>query len=379
MSTVVEELDGVVDPTGAPAAAGEEPGALRDARQVAEYYYQRGWTDGLPVAPCTEEAIEQFLARTSRDPDEPVLVMAHLNRMCTVREAAINAIMAGCLPEYFPVVLAAWDSLHALGVGPSALWQSTSGSAPFLVVNGPVIDEIGINAAGNVFGSGFRANATIGRAIRLATLNVFQLKPHLLDQATQASPAKYTCCIGENEPQNPWAPFHEEYGFSREDSTVTAMLIRGTLYMEARHTSDPEQLLADFADSLSRTGRNAGQSCLVLSPGHARVLAEAGWSKADVREYLRDNAVRPIADMDRAGKGGVSRQRGYLLPIEHPDAMNPGGKREPYRFVRQPEDVFIVVAGADNAGVSTIVEIIAPNSTSGTGRQAPVPVKVETA
>ena len=383
MSNFVEVLTGVTDPTGALSTAGgiDNAGAsavTRNARDVSEFYYRQGWTDGLPVVPCTDDILAEFLAQTSRDPGEAVLTMPHLNRQCTVREAAVNAIMAGCLPEYFPVVLAAWDSLDALGVGPSGLWQSTTGSAPFLVVNGPVIKKLEINAAGSIFGSGFRANATIGRAIRLATLNVFQLRPHLLDQATQGSPAKYTCCIAENEPENPWNLFHEEYGFSREDSAVTAMLIRGTMYMEARQTSDPVQLLTDFADSLSRTGRaSSGQSCLVLSPEHAGVLAGAGWGKPDIRQFLYEHSVRSVEHMDRVGKGGVSRQHGYMVPIDHPDAAVSEGEREPYRFVRSPDDVLIVVAGAYNAGVSTIVEIIAPKKHSGQGRWRTVPVKVE--
>src|SRR5438094_21631 len=138
-------------------------------------------------------------------------------RVCTVRRAAINAVMAGCRPEYFPTVIAAWDAFRVQGIGTSALWQSTTGSAPFLLVNGPVRERIGVNSKGNIFGSGFRANATIGRAIRLTCINAFGLRPHLLDQATQGTPAKYTACIAENEEDSPWPALHTDFGLQPSD------------------------------------------------------------------------------------------------------------------------------------------------------------------
>ena len=132
-------------------------------RQAMEYYDGQGWTDGLPVVPVTESYLASFLAQAGRDPDDVLLDMPHLNRALTVRLAAINAALAGCRPEYFPVVLAAWESLVAEGYVGRAIWQSTTGTAPFLIVNGPVRERLGLNSTGNVFGSGFRANATIGR------------------------------------------------------------------------------------------------------------------------------------------------------------------------------------------------------------------------
>ncbi len=155
--------------------------AVQDA---IERCYEKGWTDGLPVVPCTEELLAPFLAQTDRNPDEVLLAMPHLNRTCTLRRAAINAVMAGCRPEYFPTVLAAWDAFRAQGIGTSALWQSTTGSAPFLLVNGPVRERIEVNSKANIFGSGFRANATIGRTIRLTAINAFGLRSGVLDQAT---------------------------------------------------------------------------------------------------------------------------------------------------------------------------------------------------
>lgn len=335
------------------------------AQQMIESAFAAGWTDGLPTVPCSPRLLAEFLERTSRDPEEVVMRMTHLNRQCTVREAAVNAIMAGCLPEYFPVVLAALDSLEALGVGPSALWQSTTGTAPFIIVNGPIRNELQINSQGNIFGSGFRANATIGRTIRLITLNVFMLRPHLLDQATQASPAKYTCCIAENEEASPWPAFHEEFGFAANDSTVATMLIRGTLYMESRQTSNPEQLANDFVDSIVRTGRilgDGGTTCLVLSPEHARVFGDANWSKADIRSYIFDHATRTIPELNHVGKGAISRRTRWRVPQDHPDAILPEDPSQPHPVLKNVDAIDILVAGADNAGVSTIVENFGPSA-----------------
>jgi len=269
-----------------------DPSFVEDAaglRQAMEYYDGQGWTDGLPVVPVTESYLASFLAQAGRDPDDVLLDMPHLNRALTVRLAAINAALAGCRPEYFPVVLAAWESLVAEGYVGRAIWQSTTGTAPFLIVNGPVRERLGLNSTGNVFGSGFRANATIGRAIRLGAINAFGLRPHELDQATQGTPAKYTACIAENEEQSPWPALHTESGLDAADSAVTAMVIRSCVHIEARHTREPGQLATDLAGTIARTGaliHETISAALVLSPEHARLFGAAGWSKADVRQAV---------------------------------------------------------------------------------------------
>ena len=242
-------------------------------RQAMEYYDGQGWTDGLPVVPVTESYLASFLARAGRDPDDVLLDMPHLNRALTVRLAAINAALAGCLPEYFPVVLAAWESLVAEGY--------------------------------------------VGRAIRLGAINAFGLRPHELDQATQGTPAKYSACIAENEEQSPWSSLHTEFGLTAADSAVTAMVIRSCVHIEARHTRVPEQLAADLAGTIARTGaliHETISAALVLSPEHARLFGAAGWSKADVRQAVYERAVlswpsswRRARRPCRAGPGGGCR------------------------------------------------------------------------
>jgi hypothetical protein len=340
--------------------------ALSGEQSGIDYCYEQGWTDGLPVVPCGPGQLAAMLARVDREEGEVLLGMPQLNRAVTVRLAAINAVMAGCLPEYFPTVVAAWDSLREEGYPRKGIWQSTTGTASLLLVNGPVRDRIGINSAGNLFGPGFRANATIGRAIRLTAINALGLHPHELDQATQGTPAKYTCCIGENEEESPWAPLHVDCGLRPEESAVTAMTIRSTVHVEARHTAVPEQLLLDLAGTAARTGALLHQSvsaCLVLCPEHARLLAGAGWTKRDVAEFVHEHSFLPREQLDRVGKGAVSRTSRWRVPADHPDAEDDAAQvagREGVHALTSPEAVLVVVAGAANSGVSAVVETFGP-------------------
>jgi hypothetical protein len=337
-----------------------------EIRRAMEYYAERGWTDGLPVVPVTESYLAEFLATTSRDPDEVLMPMPHLNRSLTVRLAAINAALAGCLPEYFPVVVAAWEAFLKDGMVSRAIWQSTTGTAAFVVVYGPVRQRIGLNSRGNVWGSGFRANATIGRAIRLGAINALGLRPHVFDQATQGTPAKYSCCIAENEEDSPWPSLAADNGIGPDDSAVSAAVIRSVLHIEARHTTVPEQLAADLADSLCRTGalvRARASGYVVLNPEHARLLDKAGWSKQDLRQAIVERGSRTYRQLAAAGKEAVAGGTGWRLPADHPDAIPqtpPEDPDSPVQLILSPDAVHIVVAGAPNAGVSSIVETFGP-------------------
>lgn len=342
-----------------------------DAEQVLgalEYYFAQEWTDGLPVVPVTESLLARFLAATPRDPAEVLFTIRHLGRSLTVRSAAVNAALAGCRPEYFPLVIAAWEAVAAEPHPARGIWQSTTGTAPFLVVNGPVRDELDINCRGNIFGSGSRANATIGRAIRLGCINVFGLRPHQLDQATQGNPSKYAAVIGENEEQSPWEPFHVEHGHAVDDSVATMFVIRSVMHVEARHTAVPEQLARDFIDTITRSGaliHEYTSALLVLVPEHAALFADAGWSKADLREFIFENATRPRAELAAVGKDALSTRTRWRLASTHPDAIpdTASGTDTPdtVRLLSHPGSVQIVVAGADNAGVSAIVEVFTLN------------------
>jgi len=337
---------------------------IDEVRRVMEDYAERGWTDGLPVMPVTESVLDEFLALTDLPPEEVLLAMPHLDRACTVRTAAINAAMAGCLPEYFPVVLAAWRALDLEGYVGRAIWQSTTGTAPMLLVNGPVRERIGLNSQGNVFGSGFRANATIGRAIRLTAINAFGLRPHELDQATQGNPAKYTACIAENEEQSPWPAFHVEHGFDAHASTVTAMTMRSVVHIEARHTTVPEQLALDLADTIRRTGaliHETISACVALGPEHAELFAGAGWSKDDLRRFVFEHALNLRATLAAVGKDAVSGQTRWRLSSAHADAVPDSvADQDQVKVLGSEQALQIVVAGAHNSGVSAVIETFGP-------------------
>ncbi|HEX5370993.1 MAG TPA: hypothetical protein VFY10_16435 [Dehalococcoidia bacterium] len=322
------------------------PVDLRRAREAIEYYYENGWTDGLPVVPPIQEFVDEFLATTRRDPNEVILEQAHLDRKCTIRQAAINAVMAGCKPEYFPVVLAALDAFRQIDGG-GGMMQSTTGQALVLIVNGPIRNKLEVNCTGNIFGSGDRANATIGRAVRLIVLNVMEIRPHDIDQSTQGTPAKYSCCFGENEEESPWAPLHVDLGYAPEASTVTAQLIRSDLHVEHRSTQTPEHILNSLADSLSYAGaiyeappyNRSNGGIIVLGPEHAAIIAAGGWTKDCVRDYLYEHYGKTMRDLRSYGKV-------IGLENEPDDAFIISAK--------SAEALLIVVAGASNAGVSTV-------------------------
>jgi hypothetical protein len=328
--------------------------ALRDAVELG---YENDWSDGLPVVPATRSRTDEFLATTARAPEEVIGRMDHLGRTVTVELAAINAVMAGCRPEYFPVVLAAWDALMLERSARGGGWQSTSGPAPLLVVNGPIAAELGVNGAGGVFGPGFRANATIARAIGLIVRNALGIHPHVLEQATQGLPGRWSLCVAENTEASPWKPLCTDGGLREGANAVSAMLLRTSEFVDNRHTGDAERLLADFADTMSRTGAwifTHGGAGIVFCPEHARLLDKAGMSKQDVREWLAHRCGRTVTEFARVGKDGLGDNG-----VRHEATTE---TRRPQGFDRllrsaEPASLPIAVAGAANAGISMVVRI----------------------
>jgi len=329
------------------------------AREAIEHCHAQGWTDGLPVVPATEEAVAEFLATVDRDPEEVIGVQSHLDPRVTVGQAAVNAVMAGCLPEYFPLVLAAWAALTGEPAAQGGAWQSTSGPSPLLVVNGPIRQRLGVNSAGGVLGPGFRPNATVPRALGLLVRNGFGIRPQQLEQATQGVPGRWQLLIGENEELSPWEPFSVAGGVPAGSDAVSAMLIRDCEYVDNRHTEDPEALLRDLADTLARTGAYLGikhsTGGLVLGPEHAQQLAAAGFGRADVQQWLFDAAVRSQADLRAVGKESHDAEPG-------PDPMP---------MMPSPAEIPVIVAGAANAAISMVFRPFGWSTWS--GRSVPVP------
>jgi hypothetical protein len=343
------------------------------AQAAIEHCYDQGWSDGLPLVPASRPLVDRFLAATDRTPDEVIGRLAQVDRSVTVELAAINAAMAGCRPECFPVVLAAWDALMRERATGGGGWQSTSGPAPLIVVNGPVRDALGFNKAGGVFGPGFRANATVPRAIGLIVRNALGIHPHVFEQATQGLPGRWSICVAENEEESPWEPLSAEAGLPAGTSAVSATLLRTSEFVDNRHTAGAEQLLADFADTISRTGawifRHASAG-IVFCPEHAQMLAGAGFGRAEVRAWLAEHCGRTVSDLARAGKDGLGDNG-----VRHADGARPEG------FDRLLPDgdrtqLLIAVAGARNAGISMVVRLF--SGWSGTPVPVPVPVPVTT-
>ncbi len=332
------------------------------AQQAIEYCYEQDWSDGLPLVPVSQPLLDRFLAQTSRGPLEVIGSLEATGRDCTVQLAAINAAMAGCKPEYFPVVLAAFEALMLERAARGGGWQSTSGPAPLIVVNGPVRGELAFNGAGGAFGPGFRANATVARSVGLIVRNVFGVKPHVLEQATQGLPGRWSACIAENEEESPWEPLSVEAGQPAGASAVSATLLRTCEFVDNRHTQDAEQVLWDFADTISRTGALIFRdtSCgVVFCPEHAQLLAAAGFSKAGVKDWLIEHCGRSGADLRRAGKDGVSENNVRFAADRAAPAMTGDGDAGGgfTRILPSRQHVPIVVAGARNAAISMVVRV----------------------
>ena len=350
------------------------------AQEAIEYCYQQDWSDGLPLVPVSQPLLEAFLAQTSRGPQEVVGSLEQVGRECTVELAAINSGMAGCRPEYFPVVLAAFEALMLDRAARGGGFQSTSGPAPLIVVNGPVRGALGFNGGGGAFGPGFRPNATVARAVGLIVRNVFGIKPQVLEQATQGIPGRWSICLAENEEESPWEPLSVQAGQAEGTSAVSATLTRTCEFVDNRHTQDPEQVLWDFADTISRTGSlifrdtSAG---IVFCPEHAQMLAGAGFTKADVQDWLIEHCGRAVADLHRAGKDGLN---GYVR-FAAEQAPDPGDGFS--RILPSRQAVPVVVAGARNAAISMVVRVfglwsgravaVEPRSAAGSPAAAPAP------
>jgi hypothetical protein len=306
-----------------------------DAAALIEAYFERGFTDGLPVVPPTEESIAGMLAAGSLRGDEVLGEIAGRNTVVPADKVAINAVMAGCRPEYMPVVVAAVRALchpHFAYHGPAS---STGGSAIAIIVNGPIAARLGVNAGNNAFGQGTRANATIGRAVRLAMMNVMNTRPGLLDRATLGNPGKYAFCFAENEEDHPWEPLHVERGLRADQSAVTIYASNSLYQIYNQLASTPEPLLLCFADALSNLGvpnmKGFNQALLVFAGEHCEVFRKSGWRKADVRAFLIAHARRRVADWKRAAR----------LPGD----VEPADESTWRALFENPDDLLLVCAG----------------------------------
>jgi hypothetical protein len=272
-----------------------------------EAMFDRGWSDGLPLVPPTEERVLRMLQGTVRDPAEVVGLCPPDLAPATVEKIAINAVMAGCKPEYLPVVLAAVEAVLEEPFAMHGVLATTMYVGPVVVVNGPVRRHIGMNWRGNALGQGNRANATIGRALQLVIRNVGGGRPQEVDRATLGNPGKYTYCFAEDEEDASWEPLSVERGLARGVSAVTVFAGFGLQGIVDQKSRDPESLARSFAESLKAVQNvKLAPGCdalLVVCPEHVRTFRAAGWSKARLYEELYRLCEIPGEELVSGAKG----------------------------------------------------------------------------
>ena len=282
-----------------------------------ETCYEKDWTDGLPVVPPTEERVYRMLQGSSWEAAEVLGKMPPFNISATVEKVAINAVMAGCKPEFFPVVLTAVKAALDPGFCLHGLLATTWFSGTLCIVNGPVREAIGMNWQGNVLGQGNRANATIGRALQLAIRNIGGGKPRETDQSAFGSPAKVGFCFAEDEATE-WTTLAEDKGISRERSAVTLFSADGPIGVVDQKSREPKGLISSLAGSLKAVNHvemaNAADVVIVVGPEHGRVFETAGWSKTDVVRALHEASHIEGTDlgMGTAAKSNKAQHAGYL-------------------------------------------------------------------
>lgn len=310
---------------------------LVDASQEAvdDYVEAKGWGDGLPVVAPTAERVAALVAASGRDGGESLGPMPPRQGDATIEALAVNAVMAGCRADCFPVVVAAIEAALAPEFNLYAVQATTHPCSPLVIVNGPVTAELGINGRYGAFGPGVRANATIGRAVRLILHNVGGGTPGVLDRATQGQPSKFAFCVAENEAESPWEPLHVERGFAPDASTVTVVGCESPHNINDHVSTRSEGILATVSASMANMGANnsylQGEPVLALGPEHAAILGAAGLTKDDLRRHLFEHARIPRSIWTRGGMATTQ-------PDAFPDA-------EAIPVMSDPDSLIVVVIG----------------------------------
>jgi len=327
-----------------PLSTPDDPAERRVADDVdlSEWYLEQPWSDGLPVVPPTPEKVDAMVRALGGDPARVECRIPPRGGSLTREVLAINLVLAGCKPAYAPVVRAALNAMADPQFNLNALQASTHMAAPLLIVNGPVRKAIGMNAGCNVFGSGNRANATMGRAIRLVMLSVGGGVPGVLDKATLGHPGKYTYCIAENEEESPYAPYHVERGYAPEDSTVFVIAAEAPHSVTNHVSNDPEGILDSIASAMSTIAHNTsvsgGQCAVILGVEHARMIASKGWTRSDIRNYLWMYSGNTFGELSFDHRYGKVYNRNLPRWCRRaPDSRIP--------VVARPEDLNLFVAG----------------------------------
>ena len=296
-----------------------------------EHAYEQGWTDGLPIIPATPEAVQKFVAASGRKADDLIALLPPRKGRATVEVIAINAIMAGCRPEYMPVLIAAVEGVSAATYPLELMQVTTNPMTPFLLVNGPVRQKLEINYGTGCLGPGWRANSTIGRALRLVLINAGGALPGVYSKTSFGSPLRYSYICGENEEENPWTPFHVDRGFKREDSTVTAFKASNFCNISGGEGVGAAEILRQIATNMPPMYGGGDGVLLLLGVNHAQSLHEAGLTKRDIQVRLWEMARLPINHFAEAFASTEC-------------AAGRGDDKTVWR-AHSPEEIYIAVAG----------------------------------
>lgn len=306
-----------------------------EADGLDDEFEARGWSDGLPVVAPTAPRVAAMIAAGGRAPDTELGTMPPRHGIVTIEILAVNAVMAGCRPAYFPVVIAAVEAMLDPAFNLFAVQATTHPCSPCVIVNGPIAAAIGLNARYGAFGPGWRANATIGRAIRLILLNVGGAAPGILDRSTQGQPAKYAYCVAENEGESPWEPLHAERGYAVDESTVTVTAADGPHNINDHVSDTAEGILATVTHALADMACNNaylyGQPTIAFGPEHAAILAAGGYTKQAIKAHVFEHARIARDDWLRGGMAGMFADR-------FPDEA-----RVP--IIARPDDLIVIVVG----------------------------------
>lgn len=341
---------------------------------VHEFMFDQGFTDGLPVVPPTPERVLRMLQGTSRDPQEVVAAMPPNMGPATIEKIAVNAVLAGCRPEYLPVVIATIEAICTDEFNCHGVFATTMGATPVMIVNGPIREKIGMNMKLGALGQGTRANASIGRAVRLAVRNIGGAEPGGTERSTLGNPMKFTMCFAEFEERSPWEPLHVERGFDKDDSVVTVFAMSsGPVVIIDQTSRSAPQLAGSFGMSMEAShhvrAHNAGDAILVVCPEHVDTLMRDGdYTKNDIRERIQEVTTKPLRDLvaDDVSGAGIPAERAASMPEEALDRPMP-------KFASK-DNIHIVVAGSDAGKFSAAFHGWA----SGPMGSIPVSRKIET-
>jgi hypothetical protein len=308
-----------------------------------EFFLTKEWSDGLPVVTPTEERLAHMLTGTRRDPDEVLGKVPPMLEPATVRAVAIHAVMAGCLPEYLPVVLGGLELMLRESFNMNGVQGTMHGVAPLMIVNGPHAKKIGLHGGNGCFGPGFRANATIGRAIRLIMLNLGGGIAGLASATIFATPMRYTACLTENLERSPWESLAVSKGYAPEDNVITCAMVESPRLCFDDVSQQPDRLLTGIADSMTAMGswnmHARSDMVVAMGPQHAEICAKGGLSRADVHRRLCEQAGRKVRDLKDGGNW--RRERALAFPIK----VDPDDDDFFIPTIKDPKDLQLIVAG----------------------------------